>query len=151
MREDRMYEINYGYWFNMANERAYHHLDVMLNLVQLIGGSAAALAAIQQKPALVVASGLALALCAALALLVQPGVKAEQHRACKAQWIALRGKAGTLTDDQLTVATTDIQATGPNGLGVLQDVAYNATVRASGDEHAVVKLSHWQSLVAAVA
>ena len=151
MREDRIYEISYGYWFNVANERAYHHLDVLLNLVQLVGGSAAALAALQEKPAMVVACGLALALCAALALLVQPGVKAEQHRVCKAQWIALRGKAAGLTDEQLNVTVTEIQAAGPNGLGVLQDVAYNATVRASGNAHAMVRLSYWQRLVAVLA
>lgn len=151
MRDDRIYEISYGYWFNMANERAYHHLDVMLNLVQLVGGSTAALAALQEKPTLVVASGLALALCAALSLLVQAGVKSEQHKACKAQWIALRGKANGLTDDQLLLAVTEIQASGPNGLGVLQDVAYNATVRSTGSEHAAVKLSPWQHIVAAMA
>jgi hypothetical protein len=151
MRDDRLYEINYGYWFNMSNERAYHNLDVLLHLVQLVGGSAAALAALKGEPALVVASGLALALCAALALLVQPGVKSEMHRACKAQWVALRGKASSLNDQQLLLEVAEIQAAGPNGLGVLQDVAYNLTVRATGDEHAVVKLSNLQRIAAAIA
>ena len=151
MRDARMYEIAYGYWFNLFNERAYHHLDVLLNLVQLVGGSAAALAAMQGSPGLVVASGLALALCAALALLVQPGIKAEQHKGCKAQWLALKGKAGSLADDALLAAVTEIQAAGPNGLGVLQDVAYNATACATGCSDSVVKLSPLQRLAAAVA
>lgn len=150
MHDDRIYEISYGYWFNVANERAYHHLDVLLNLVQLVGGSAAALAALQGYPVLVVASGLALALCAALALLVQPGIKSEQHRQCKAQWVALRGSAAGLADDDLLKAVTAIQAAGPNGLGILQDPAFNATARAMGSAAAVVKLSPLQRLVAAV-
>ena len=150
MREDRLYEIAYGYWFNMSNERAYHHLDVLLNLVQLVGGSTAALAALQNRPTLVVACGLALALCAALALLVQPSVKAEQHRVCKAQWLALRGRASDIGDDELLLAVTDIQASGPNGLGVLQDVAYNATCRAAGNEQAMVSLTSLQRFAAAV-
>lgn len=150
MREDRIYEINFGYWFNLLNERVYHHLDVLLNLVQLVGGSAAALAAMQGQPILVVASGLALALCAALSLLVQPGVKSEQHRACKAQWVVLRGKADQLDDGQLLQAVTEIQGTGPSGLGLLMDVAYNATARASGNEGAAVKLNSLQRLLAIV-
>lgn len=150
MRDDRLYEIAYGYWFNLANERAYHHLDVLLNLVQLVGGSAAALAAMQGYPAVVVASGLALALCAAVALLVQPAVKAEQHRICKAQWLTLRGTANALADADLLKAVTDIQAAGPNGLGILQDPAFNATAQAMGNSAAAVRLSPLQRLVAAV-
>lgn len=150
MREDRIFEVSYGYWFNLLNERAYHHLDVVLNLVQLVGGSAAALAAMQGKPQIVVASGLALALCAALALLVQPGVRAEQHRACKAQWAALRGRADRLDDAALHTEVAAIHASGPTGLGLLMDVAYNATVRAAGSEASAVKLSGLQRLVALV-
>ena len=150
MRDDRLYEISYGYWFNLLNERAYHHLDVLLNIVQLVGGSAAALAAMQGRPQLVVAAGLALALCAALALLVQPGVKAEQHRACKAQWATLRGKAGQLSDEALTLEVTTIQGSGPTGIGMLMDVAYNATVRASGNDAAAVKLGGLQRLLSLV-
>lgn len=147
MREDRLFEIEFGYWFNQINERVYHHLDVLLNLVQLVGGSAAALAAMQGMPSAVVAAGVALALCAALALLVQPGVKAEQHKACKAQWRILRGKERALTDDELMTAVTDIQASGPGGLGALSDVAYNATVRAMGREDANLPLSRFQKML----
>lgn len=150
MRDDRMYEIAFGYWYNVANERAYHQLDVLLNLVQLVGGSAAALAAMQGYPSMVVASGLALALCAALALLVQPAIKSEQHRACKAQWLALRGRAEHISDADLLAAVTAIQAAGPNGLGILQDLAFNATAQAMGSGNAVVKLSPLQRLIAAV-
>ncbi len=151
MRDDKIFEIHYGYWFNLKNEGAYHHFDVVLNLVQLVGGSAAALAAMQDKPTLVVASGLALAMCAALAVLVQPGVKAEQHRACKAQWAALKGKEPNLSDADLLAQVCEIQANGPIGLGVLADVAYNATVQATGSSHAAVTLTPWQRLAAAVA
>lgn len=148
MRDDKIYETHYGYWFNLLNERAYHHTDVLLNLVQLVGGSAAAFAALQNSPLLVVASGLALAICAAISLLIQPGVKAEQHRVCKAQWLALRGTAHQLNDNELENRVTDIQTSGPTGLGVLMDVAFNATMRATGREDARVDLGAMQKLAA---
>lgn len=151
MRDDPLYPIEYGYWFNTINERAYHHIDVLLNLVQLVGGSAAALAAIQEQPELVVASGLALAVCAALALLVQPGIKAEQHRASKVQWLKLKGRALTMDDPALRAAMAEIQGEGLNGLSLLVDVAYNATLRARGNEHGVVPLSWPQRLMAMLA
>jgi hypothetical protein len=151
MRDDRLFEIEYGYWFNLANERFYRHVDVVLNLVQLVGGSTAALGAMQKSPEAVVASGLALALCAALSLLVSPGVKVEQHRICKGQWRVLRGKALTLDDTALLLAVTDIQGTGPAGIGALAVPAYNSTVLASGRGDAARDLSTWQWVVARLA
>lgn len=137
MRTDDLFDVEFGYWFNLANERVYHRLDVALNLVQLVGGSAAALAAMQGSPAAVVASGFALAVCAAVSLLVAPGVKAEQHRACKAQWKALQGRAHQLSDDALRTASRDIQGSGPSGISGLTVPAYNSTLRATNQEHGV--------------
>jgi len=147
MRDDRLYEIEYGYWFNLINERVYHQLDVLLNLVQLVGGSAAALAAMQNLPGVVVAAGLALALCAALALLVQPSVKAEQHKVCKQQWRTLRGRAESMTDTELLLAVTDLQGQGPSGFDLLADPARNATVRASGQPEAQKPLTLLQRVL----
>ena len=93
---------------------------------------------------LVVASGVALAVCAALALLVQPSVKAEQHRACKAQWRLLRGQATKLVDDELLLAVTQVQASGPSGIAALADPAYNATLIAAGQHSATIPLGWWQ-------
>jgi hypothetical protein len=114
---------------------------VALNLVQLVGGSAAALGAMQKSPEAVVAAGLALAMCAALSLLISPAVKAEHHRVCKAQWRTLRGQSPQLDDGALLLGVTNIQGTGPSGIGALSVPAYNATVRASGNGTAQEKLS----------
>lgn len=148
MRADDLFDIEYGYWFNQANERLYHRLDVALNLVQLVGGSAAALAAMQGSPGAVVASGFALAVCAAVSLLVAPAVKAEQHRVCKAAWRGLQGRASRLTDDELHSATRDIQGSGPAGLGSLCVPAYNTTLRATNQEHGVRPLGLVESTLA---
>lgn len=148
MRDDALFDIEYGYWFNQANERLYHRLDVLLNLVQLVGGSAAALAVMQEMPKAVVTAGFALAICAAIALLVQPGVKAEQHRACKTQWRALKGRAPRLNDEDLHHAVSEMQGSGPTGLTALAVPAYNTTLCATGREDAVRQLNATQWIAA---
>lgn len=132
MREDKIYEIEYGYWFNQINERAYRRLDLLLNAVQLLGGSAAAMAAFSDQPVFVIQSGFALAVCAVVSLLVQPGVKAEQHRACKAAFLKLKECAIELLDDELSQAVADLQAEGPDGIVTTPKTAYKATVKAMG-------------------
>lgn len=137
MRSDDLFDLEYGYWFNLACERFYRRLDTALNLVQLVGGSAAAIAALQSQPQAVVVAGIALAVCAAVALLVQPGIKAEQHRVCKVQWRSIKGGAAGMSDDALHRAVTDLQGSGPLGLHALAVPAYNAAVRATGREDQV--------------
>lgn len=151
MRTDDLFDLEYGYWFNLSNERLYRHLDTLLNLVQLVGGSAAAIAALQKEPQAVVFAGIALAVCAAIALVVQPGIKAEQHRACKAQWRAIKGGAAGLGDDALHRAVTDLQGSGPLGLAALAVPSYNAAVRATGREDQVRPVSWVQRLTGALA
>lgn len=151
MRTDDLFDLEYGYWFNQSNERLYRRLDALLNLVQLVGGSAAAVAALQNDPQYVVVAGIALAVCAALALLVQPGIKAEQHRVCKAQWRSIKGNASGMTDETLHRAVTELQGSGPAGLDALAVPAYNAAVCATGREDAVRGLSWRQKLTAFMA
>lgn len=146
MRDDALFDVDYGYWFNQANERLYHRVDVFLNVVQLVGGSAAALAAMQSSPQWVVAAGVALALCAAVALVVAPAVKAEQHRVCKAQWRALKTRMPGMADEQLAAAVADLQGTGPSGLNALAMPAFNASLCATGHETAVRNLTVTQRL-----
>lgn len=147
MRTDDLFDLEYGYWFNLTNERFYRHLDTALNLVQLVGGSTAAISAMQKEPQAVVASGIALAVCAGVALLVQPGTKAEQHRACKAQWRTIKGGVAGMTDEALHRAVTELQGSGPLGLNSLAVPAYNAAVCATGREDQVRPLSWSQHLV----
>ena len=151
MRNDDLFDLEYGYWFNLSNERFYRRLDTMLNLAQLVGGSAAALAALQKEPQAVVFAGISLAVCAAVALVVQPGIKAEQHRACKAQWRAIKGGAVTLSDDALHRAVTDLQGGGPLGLAALSVPSFNAAVCATGREDQVRPVSLVQRLTDALA
>jgi hypothetical protein len=150
MRTDDLFDLEYGYWFNLSNERFYRHLDTLLNLVQLVGGSAAAIAALQKEPQAVVVAGIALALCAAVALLVQPGIKAEQHRVCKAAFRTIKGAALSMADDALHRAVTDLQGSGPLGLAALAVPSYNAAVCATGREDQQRPVSWGQALVSAI-
>lgn len=151
MRADDLFDVEYGYWFNLRCERFYRRVDTGLNLVQLVGGSAAALAAMQNDARAVVFSGVALAVCAALALLVQAGSRAEQHRACKGQWRSLKGNAAGLGDEALHRAVTELQGSGPVGLASLAMPSYNETVLATGREDQVRPVSWLQRLVGALA
>lgn len=151
MRTDDLFDLEYGYWFNLSNERLYRRLDTLVNLVQLVGGSAAAIAALQKDPQAVVFAGIALAVCAGVSLVVQPGIKAEQHRVCKAQWRAIKGSAGGASDEALHRAVTDLQGTGPTGLDALTVPAYNAAVCATGREDQVRPVSWVQRVTGALA
>lgn len=134
MRADLTFDIHYGYWFNLACERFYKHIDVVLNFVQLVGGSSAALAALNGSQTWVVAAGLSLAVCAALSLLIQPSVKAEQHLQAKCRWLALKPKSLVLADTELAALVAEAQASGPAGIGALAVPAFNLTVCATGRE-----------------
>lgn len=149
MRTDDLFDLEYGYWFNLSNERFYRRLDTLLNLVQLVGGSTAAIAALQNNPQAVVAAGILLAVCAAISLLIQPGTKAEQHRACKAQWRAIKGGATRVSDDALHLAVTELQGTGPLGLSALAVPSYNEAVCATGREDQV-RPTAWTQRMAAM-
>lgn len=148
MRDDLTFDTHYGYWFNLACERFYKHIDFTTNFVQLVGGSSAALGAVNGAPLLVVGSGLALAACAAVALLVQPAVKAEQHLQAKCRYLAIKGKMHTLTDSELSEEVTEAQRSGPAGIGALSKPAYNSTLHATGRTEGFKDLG-WQEKVAA--
>ena len=132
MRDDLIFDTHYGYWFNLACERYYKHIDFVINFVQLVGGSSAALAAITGAPSAVVASGLALAACAAVSLTVQPGIKAEQHLQAKCRFLDIRGQLPSLSDDALNAKVVEAQRAGPAGIGALAAPAVNSTLHAMG-------------------
>ena len=144
MRDDTTFDMHYGYWFNLACERFYRHIDFILNFVQLVGGSGAALGALSGRPVLVVASGIGLAACAALSLLMQPGVKAEQHRVSKCQYLAIKEGLLKLSDAELHGAVVQAQRDGPAGIGALAVPAFNATLDALGRPggHRAMTLRH---------
>lgn len=132
MHADTSFDISYGYWFNLTCERFYKRIDLLCNFVQLVGGSGAALAAINDQPQLVVASGIALAVVAALSLLVQPAVKAEQHMQAKCRYLALKARDGLDSDDKLNADLAEAQRTGPAGIHALAVPAFNAALDATG-------------------
>lgn len=148
MTEDQRFEIEYGYWYNLACERLYRRIDVACNLVQLVGGSAAAAAALGGHSAAVVASGLLLALAAAVSLTVQPAVKSERHMRSKCQYLDVK----RLSDESAVgAAIIDAQASGPAGFGALAMPAWNAAARAMGREDSAQALRWWERLADFVA
>lgn len=146
--DDLLFDIQYGYWYNAACERFYRRIDFITNFVQLVGGSGAAAAAVAGQPMLVVASGMALAACAAISLTVQPAIKAERHERAKCAYLAIKRKQIELDSAALHAAVTDAQTGGPVGVGALMVPAYNDAVRAMGREHGVRALT-WQQRLAA--
>ena len=148
MTEDQRFEIEYGYWYNLACERLYRRIDVACNLVQLVGGSAAAAAALGGRGALVVGAGLLLALAAAVSLTVQPAIKGERHMRSKCQYL----DAKRLSDESaVAAAIIDAQASGPAGFGALAMPAWNAAARAMGREDSAQALRWWERLADFVA
>lgn len=151
MRDDLIFDTHYGYWFDLLCERFYRHVDVVLNIVQLVGGSSAAAGAMSGNAMLVVASGVALALCAALSLTIQPAIKAERHERHKQVWLDLKGRMLGIDDDALAAAVAQAQAGGSAGIGALGTPAFNATLRATGRKADMVAVSWWQRVAAALA
>lgn len=151
MRDDLIFDVHYGYWFNLACERYYKHIDFVLSFVQLVGGSSAAFGAISGAPSAVVASGLALAACAALSLTVQPGVKAEQHVQAKCRYLDIKARLPGLSNDDLNAQVVDAQRAGPAGIGALAAPAFNSTLGAMGRADGLRRLSWLQRVASFVA
>lgn len=151
MRDDLIFDTHYGYWFNLACERYYKHIDVAVNFVQLVGGSSAAFAAITDRPFAVVASGLALAACAAISLTVQPGIKAEQHIQAKCRYLDIKGRLPGLSDEALNAEVVDAQRAGPAGIGALAVPALNSTLQAMGRTDGIKPLRMLERIASSVA
>jgi len=149
-KDDLSFDLKYGYWFNLLCERLYSRIDFLLNFVQLVGGSGAALAVVNGSPQLVVTAGLALAVCAAISLLVQPAIKAERHRVTRCGYLSLDAKLESNRIDGLVVALADLRREAPIGLGALAVPAFNATLRA-GNRDGVRSLTLGQWLAQLIA
>lgn len=149
--EELVSNVRYGYWFNLLCERLYGRLDFLLNLLQLVGGSAAVLSLARDGPATMAVSGVVLVIAAAIALLVQPAVKAERHRHAKGEFLALEGVCWSLTQPQLAARLAEVRRAAPVGVDTLAMPAYNATVRAIGRAGDVQRVSWLQRVVAAFA
>ncbi|MGJ7487715.1 hypothetical protein ACSFA2_20800 [Variovorax sp. LT2P21] len=150
-KDDLSFDLKYGYWFNLLCERLYSRLDVLLNFVQLVGGSSAALAALNDSPKSVVTAGVALATCAAVSLLVQPSVKAERHRVARCNYLTLDARLDGGSTEGLVMALADLRREAPIGFGILAVPAFNATLRATNRETSVRALTPGQWLAQLVA
>lgn len=147
MTPDQTFDIDYGYFYNLSNERFYSRLDGLLNFVQLVGGSAAAAGAMQSDAKLVVGAGVALAVCAAISIVVQPAVKAERHCQMKTRWRELLAYKG----DDIADQAAKLQASGPIGMGILAMPSYNAALRSrQHDDTGCRELSWLQKMVSAI-
>ncbi len=147
-RDDSFFNLEYGYWFNAANERFYRRVDFFTNLVQLVGGSGAAAAALSGQNGLVIASGLVLSVVAAISLTVQPAVKAERHERAKCKYLGIKRRMHQMTDAELHEAATEAQESGPLGIASLGMPAYNDALRAINREGGVRSLK-WTERMAA--
>jgi hypothetical protein len=142
---DLHFDIQYGYWFNLKCERFYRHLDLLLNIAQLLGGSGAVLSVFGGYSDWLAAVGVLLATTSALSLLMQPAIKAGQHSAVKSQFIRLLAsrKIQPAAATETTIAT--LRADAPAGLSLLEQPAYNAAVQAIGRQDACVTLTRAES------
>ena len=146
-RDDIEFDVSFGYWYNFLNEKFYSRWDLVFNLVQLIGGSAAAAGVMAGSSALVAASGVALAVCAALSLAWQPGIKAERHCQIKSAWLDVQAKMSSLTDAELLAIIAE-KKKADLGMLSLNLPACNATMRSLGyAETAFASLTAWQRFV----
>lgn len=145
--DDLMFDVQYGHWYNLKCERLYRHIDVLLNVIQLVGGSGAAFAVVSQSPALLAAVGVALSAAAAVSLLVQPGAKAERHARAKAGYTRLLASGLTMHPVQLAQHLADVRVDAPTGLSALQNPAFNAALRAAGYAEGFAHVTRVQRMV----
>jgi hypothetical protein len=143
--------IRYGYWFNASCEKAYGRLDLLLNVMQLVGGSIAVVSILKTSEALTTAMAGILAFAAAVGLLVQPSVKAERHRQAKCVFLELEGRAWHLPTDALEQQLARTRQDAPAGIALLAVPAFNATMRAIGQDEAQKPETIWQRAFAAIA
>lgn len=148
---DLMFDVHYGHWYNLKCERLYRRIDVVLNAVQLVGGSGAAFAVISESGALLATVGVFLALAAALSLLVQPATKAEAHGRAKRGYIKLMALGPKLEAETLAERLADVRVDAPTGPTALEGPAFNATLRAMGYDSGFVDMSRFQRLANALA
>lgn len=139
------FDIQYGYWFNLKCERLYRHLDLLLNIAQLLGGSGAVLSVFGGYSDWLAAVGVLLAATSALSLLMQPSIKAGLHAAVKNQFVKLLAARKTQTASVTEASIATIRAEAPAGISWLEQPAYNAAVQAMGRQDARVNLSRAES------
>lgn len=140
------YDVHFGYWYNVLCEKFYARCDLVFNLIQLVGGSAAAAGVVAAKPVLITASGIMLAVAAAFSLAWQPGIKAERHRQAKDCWLDLKAEMLELTDKQLVAACARLQKH-ETGMTSLNLPAANAAIRSLGHKDGFAELTAWQRFV----
>lgn len=140
------FDVHYGYWYNTLCESFYRRVDFGCNLVQLTGGSVAAAGVIASFPWLVGLSGVALALCAAFSLAMQPAVKAERHCQIKSAWLDLQASMPTMSDTELLAALAQ-KKKADLGMLSLNLPASNAAMRSLGYSEGFAPLSGWQRFV----
>lgn len=144
-------EIRYGVLYNEACAKLYSRGDIALNGTQLVGGAGAVVAVVNSSQRLTLWVGVALALASAIAILWQPGIKAERHRAARLSFALLEGRAWKMETDALQAEISSIRATSPEGISLLAVPSYNAMARSVGAEKAQRPETWLQRLFSALA
>lgn len=148
---DLLFDVHYGHWYNLMCERLYRRLDVLLNLLQLVGGSGAAVAVVSQSASVLAGVGVVLAVTSAIALLVQPAIKAHTHGLAKGGYTLLMSDGPQLQPHELAVRLAQVRMGAPTGPQSLQAPAFNATLHAMGYTTGFMETGRMQRLVAALA
>ena len=130
--EDFKFDAEYGYHFNAMCECFYSRIDLLLNGVMLLGGSASAYGAFSVEAAPAGWGGAALAACAVVSLLLKPAEKALLHCQAKAASLKLKNRVRPSNLKALNTELADLQASSPNGIASLQVRAANKTLDSLG-------------------
>lgn len=144
------FDVHFGYWYNVLCEKFYARCDLVLNLIQLIGGSAVAAGVVSSNSSLISVSGVLLAIAAAFSLAWQPGIKSERHRLAKDCWLDLKAEMHKHGDGDLVAACARLQKQ-ETGMTSLNLPAVNAAIRALGRSDGFAELSGWQRFVQRIA
>lgn len=151
-RYERWLDVRYGSHYNRLHARLYGHIATAINLIQIVAGSAAFVAAIQDWRALALAAGLVVAVVGAISAVVDPSGRAARFDVHARRYGALDAVADTLPvpdlEQRLSLLQIDVQ---PGEVAALEQPAYNRNVIENGRPDAVVRVSRWERAVEALA
>ena len=118
-----MLDVRYAMRYNELNERFYDHIDLILGVVTLVGGSGALIALAQGSTASTWL-GAGTAAISILSRLLGAGRKAERHCNAKRLLSDLDAKLQSMTLEEIDSRLRPLQASAPSGIASLSRVAY---------------------------
>jgi hypothetical protein len=128
--------VQYGYWFNLLNEIVYSRISLVCNFMQLIAGTGAFFTAFGDHLDLLKWFGLIVAVCALISILINPSVKAEQHKVAKENFLELESRAWNMQSADLQSQICLLRSKCPSGMDALGTLAFNRHVQSVGADNA---------------